>query len=175
MRGVLFIFPEKRKMFQKLQRIFRPENRRKLEEPQYYAPEWSGKDVPEDISSLFSAAAKYMTMAKPYLDPDLDLNSFARALHTNRLYVSRAISACAGMNFRRFVNCYRIKYAVDMMDRDRRLKIEEVSRLCGFNSQPSFNYAFKTCMGMTPSEYLRKLNRRKPHPQVPSNSEGQGL
>lgn len=155
--------------------IFRiPKTQGRLEENAYIFPEKKEKGIRQDRNELYAAASRYMTLSKPYLDPNLTLDQVAHAIRTNRLYLSRAVNDCAGMGFPRYVNWYRIKYAVDMMERDRRLKIEEVSKLCGFNSQPTFNHWFKLNVGMTPSEYLRKLNRRRPRPRdLSSSGEGE--
>ena len=40
------------------------------------------------------------------------------------------------------------------------MKMEEVARLSGFNTIPTFNTAFKTVMNERPSEYQAKVHRK---------------
>ena len=110
---------------------------------------------------MYELAVRHMARSRMFLNPDLKIEELARSLHTNRMYLSRTINACSGRNFKQFVNWYRIGYAVDLIGRDRRLRMDEVARLSGFNNQPTFNLAFRLVMGVTPSEYVRIQMRRK--------------
>lgn len=87
-------------------------------------------------------------------DPDLSLASLARKLGTNTSHLSRAINEGLGMNFNELINRERVRAVQDEL-----LKIEEERELleialaAGFRSKASFNRAFKTYAGMTPSEW----------------------
>ena len=64
------------------------------------------------------------------------------------------------MNYSTFVNTYRVKHAADLIAKDPRMKMEEVAKLSGFNTIPTFNSAFKAIMNERPSEYQAKVHRK---------------
>ena len=124
------------------------------------APEGAGKKGYE----LFRRVVRYMEEQKPYLDDKLDLESFSRAMFSNKVYVSKNINYFSGRNFRQFINWYRIQYALELIKSDPHLKMEEVAMLSGFHSTVSFNMAFRLFEGKTPTEwheeYVDALRRR---------------
>ena len=113
---------------------------------------------------LFRRVVHYMEDQKPYLDDKLNLESFSRAIFSNKVYVSKNINYYSGRNFRQFVNWYRIQYALELMKTDPHLRMEEVSMLSGFHSTVSFNMAFRLFEGRTPTEwheeYVDSLRKR---------------
>ena len=107
-------------------------------------------------SELMQRVMKVMETDKPFL-------------YTNKTTLSKAINNTTGMNFCQFVNDYRIRYSLDLMERDPKLKVFELSEKSGFHNQVSFGMAFKLKMGITPGEYsLLKRSRQLcvPEPSV---------
>lgn len=113
---------------------------------------------------VFLRAVRYMEEKRPYLDEKLSLERFAKAIFSNKVYVSKNINYYSGKNFRQFVNWYRIRHAVELMKADPHLRMEEVSMLSGFHSTVSFNMAFRLFEGKTPTqwqeEYTDSLRKR---------------
>lgn len=104
-----------------------------------------------------SVIQEYFERSKPYLDPDLSINDVARALNTNKTYLSRMFNTLFGDNFYTFVNRYRINETKQKL-RDvssQSFSIEGIATLCGFRSQSAFYAAFKAFEGVTPSVYRR--------------------
>ena len=112
------------------------------------------------VMALYEKILSYMSRTTSYLEESFDLEYLTRAVGTNKVYLSRTINLCSGQNFRRFLNSYRIKYAIDLMQKDKRMKFKEVAAMSGFHTQVSFDMAFKSFTGMTPSEYME--NFREP-------------
>ena len=110
------------------------------------------------IDLLFERVEEYMRKERPYLDDSFTMTRLATEMMTNKSMLSKTINEKAGKNFCRYVNTYRIQYAVSMMKRDRMLKVSELSMMSGFHSLASFNMAFKLIMNDTPSEYMRTLH-----------------
>lgn len=98
---------------------------------------------------------------KPYLDGDLTIADVAKALYTNKLYVSQAISRCSGKNFCQYVNYHRVKYSVDLFKSDPHLKVSQLAEMSGFHTVASFNMAFKLNLGESPSEWCRRQRYSK--------------
>ena len=110
------------------------------------------------IDLLFERIETYMQQEKPFLDDAFSLTKLAVEMATNKSMLSKTINDKSGKNFCRYVNEYRIRYAVSLMGRDRRLKVSELALMSGFHTVASFNMAFKMIMNDTPSEYMRTLN-----------------
>lgn len=83
---------------------------------------------------------RYMRHKKPYLDPELTINTLVKDLGINRSYISAFINREYGMNFRYYINSYRMEEyhalceRADNKERSRR----ELSALAGFGSYESF-------------------------------------
>ncbi|MBQ0077344.1 MAG: AraC family transcriptional regulator [Bacteroidales bacterium] len=128
---------------------------------------------------LYERIQEFMETRKPYLDANYSIADLSRRMYSNRNLVSKAVNNCSGRNFKQFLNWYRIRFAAQLLKEDPRMRLDEVSKLSGFNTQPSFNSAFKRNMGEKPSEYVRRYVKgrrflpapsRKPEPE-PTGSE----
>lgn len=119
------------------------------------------------MTKLYERALALMEEKRPWLDGDFCVGHLAKRLFCNRAFLSRSINICSGHNFRWLVNYYRILYASDLMRKDPHMKVEEVAKLSGFNTLPTFNYSFKLLMKERPSEYQARI-RSKSTPRPPS-------
>ena len=116
----------------------------------------------EDIyREVYERVVAYFEAEKPFLDNRLTINHLSKELYSNKLYISRAISQFTGRNFCQFVNYYRVTYSMELFRQNNELKIHELACGCGFNSDVSYNMAFRLFMGETPGEWCRKERSRK--------------
>lgn len=113
------------------------------------------------LSQIYERAAAFMEERKPFLDEKFSMPILAGMIYTNKVSLSRAISYCTGGNFCQFANRYKVGYAVELMKRDTRMKVFEVSELSGFHNTVTFGLAFKMVMGKTPGEYKEELAVKK--------------
>ena len=109
---------------------------------------------------LFNSLCAYMESKKPFLVEDLTLGDLAAAMFTNTLYLSRTINAYSGKNFRRFVNDYRVEYAIALFRKNMALKVTDLSELSGFHTVVTFNMAFKLVKGVNPSIWCQSERMR---------------
>ena len=112
------------------------------------------------MNRLFERVENYMETRKPYLDSTFKIKDLAKALFTNHVYLSRTINVCSGGNFCQFVNRYRIAYAVDLIKRDPRMRVFELSLMSGFHSTVSFNMAFRLFQRESPQEYIDRMRSK---------------
>lgn len=110
------------------------------------------------MDRLFERVEAYMQKEKPYLDDMFTMTRLASEMMTNKSMLSKTINEKSGEHFCRYVNAYRIKHALSLMEHDSRLRVGEISLMSGFHSVASFNMAFKQIMNDTPSEYMRTLH-----------------
>ncbi|TQV85073.1 helix-turn-helix domain-containing protein [Aliikangiella coralliicola] len=98
-----------------------------------------------------------MKSAKLYQQNDLSLTSLAEILEVSPHALSQVINESLNCNFYDFVNSYRIKEALRLLELpDKKLSILDIAMEVGFNSKSSFYTAFKKNVGLTPSQYRKQ-------------------
>lgn len=100
------------------------------------------------------ALSSFMTDQKPYLDPNLTLNSLAQSLDIPPHHLSQIINQFEGQNFNDFVNKYRVEEFIERASRVSHLSFLGIALDAGFNSKSTFNTVFKKHKGETPSQYM---------------------
>jgi AraC-like DNA-binding protein len=122
--------------------------------------------MPDDLKSSFiKQMEQYFKVNKPYLNPDLKISDVARAMKTNRTYLSNHLSSELDTNFNRFVNKYRIEESLRILQNPGEKKLREIAELSGFNSYSVFFCAFKEETGSSPAGYQTMLNSIRNHTQ----------
>lgn len=114
----------------------------------------------ENFEDLYERFRLMMEKDKPYLDPNLRVNTMAEKLFTNRSYLSQAIKFKSGMNFCQIVNQFRVREAMRVYAMDPKLSADQLAKRVGFNSQTTFNTAFRLNSGYTPSEWCREFRKK---------------
>ena len=112
-------------------------------------------------NNIKSLIINYMDNNKNYLNIDFTENTLAKDLNVNRSYLSQVINELYNKNFTTFLNEYRIKEARKIMSAPQNLKytIEYIAELVGYKSKTTFNNSFKKHVGVTPSFYLKTIQR----------------
>jgi AraC-like DNA-binding protein len=115
--------------------------------------------TPEESKGLLDRLQHHMQTTKPYLEPELTLEELSARLSLRPKILSQVINENTGQNFFDFINRYRIGEAKRMLTdpTDKKITVQEVLYVVGFNSKSSFNTLFKKYTGVTPSEF--KNNR----------------
>ncbi|HPG38232.1 MAG TPA: helix-turn-helix transcriptional regulator [bacterium] len=102
----------------------------------------------------------YMQHEKPYLYSTITLQDLADKLSVPPRNLSYLLNNYIKQNFFDYINSYRIEEAKQIMQKHNRPKtILEVLYSVGFNSKSVFNTAFKKNTGMTPSEFIKYLEK----------------
>jgi len=104
---------------------------------------------------IFERMKKYLEEDKSYRYPSITREELAAAIGTNVTYITRALNEYAGMNFKQFINSYRIKHAQAYYKLHPDARLIELCNECGFQSLTALNLAFRTHLGMTPGEWCR--------------------
>ena len=99
-----------------------------------------------------------------YLKTSFNLNNLAVKLKTNTSYVSQTINKTKGKTFKQYYTSLRIEYLIKQFEEDknyRKYTIEYVGQLIGYTNASAFSRAFKKHKGITPSEFIKKLEKRE--------------
>jgi AraC-like DNA-binding protein len=88
---------------------------------------------------------RYTASRKPYLHPDISLEAVANDLSFNPRILSQVINESFGMNFKSYMNEYRIRESMRLLTEfdGEEKNVLEVLYEAGFNSKSVFNYRFK--------------------------------
>lgn len=117
--------------------------------------------IDDMYKDIYERLVLYFEQERPFLDNSLTINDLVKALYSNKLYISKAISQFTGRNFCQFVNYYRVTYSMNLFRDDPSMKIRDLAAASGFNSDVSYNMAFRLFMGETPGEWCRKERYRR--------------
>jgi len=114
----------------------------------------------EKDKALYNDIVKYIKENKSFKNPDFNAHSLAIALNSNVTYISKAISASDSDNFNTLLNDFRINYVKSMLDNGalKKYTIDYIYTEAGYKYRSTFNAAFKSITGMTPSEYAFRQN-----------------
>jgi len=95
-----------------------------------------------------------------FIQPDITLQKLAELLKTNTTYLSRFINDEYKTNFSQLLNQHRIENACSLLLSDKmdNLTIEAIAQAAGFNSKSTFNSAFRSIKGVTPTQW-RDVNK----------------
>jgi len=115
------------------------------------------KDSVEE--KLYQELLLFMEREKPFVDKNLTLYKLAGQLNVSENKLSQIMNSIGEMNFFDFINEYRVKTVISMMERGehRSNTLLGLALDSGFNSKATFNRSFKKFTGLTPSEYLKKV------------------
>lgn len=102
-----------------------------------------------------------MAQVRAYIDErfsdcELSLTSVASHFSLTDTYLSRAFKECAGINFSAYVERARIKRALQLIDEP--ISLDEVAVRTGFDHVYNLRSAFKRALGVTPSEYRKRVH-----------------
>ncbi len=107
-----------------------------------------------DMSEIGMRITALFCNEKIYLNPNLKLSDIAKAIGTNRTYVSTFFNKEAGCTFYDYVNRLRIDAACDLLVNSKE-NLSQIAEKSGFNSAHSFIRVFSKITGVSPTEYRR--------------------
>jgi AraC-like DNA-binding protein len=97
-----------------------------------------------------------------FKDPHLSVGKIASKLDSNHVYVSQAIKVSGFDNFNDFVNSVRIEHVKNLLAKGmlKTTTLFYIYSETGFVNHSTFYRAFKKIEGITPTEYVKQLNRK---------------
>ncbi|MCX2745886.1 helix-turn-helix domain-containing protein [Mangrovivirga sp. M17] len=115
-------------------------------------------DKTEDAKEI-QKLEKIMVEKKPFLDPNLTLDSLSDLLGVHSKKLSMILNQKMGTSFYDFINKARVEEVkIKIADPENdHLTILGIALDSGFNSKSSFNAIFKKYTGMTPRQYKSTL------------------
>lgn len=110
--------------------------------------------------SIHQRLTQLMTSEKTYKNPELTLVELAQTLNIHPNILSQVINTLENKNFYDYVNDKRIEEfkTIVVLPQNKKYTLLSLALACGFNSKTTFNRNFKKSSGMSPSEYLKRMN-----------------
>lgn len=113
--------------------------------------------MPENISSheenLIKDAIKYID--DNISDTNLSVDRLSKEIGISRVHFYRKIKSLMNMSPNEFIRSYRIRKAGQLLSQ-KKVNIDQIRHMVGFNDSDYFRTCFKKEFGMTPSEYNKK-------------------
>ena len=110
---------------------------------------------------LRSTVEAFIHGERPFLRPGFTLTDMAVETGIPRHVLSHFINREYGMNFNSLINTFRVSFLKNIPGQDpdwKRLTLEALGRMAGFNSRNTLIKAFKKCTGECPSEYFSRTS-----------------
>ncbi len=113
----------------------------------------------EYFHTIPSLLLELMEKQNLFLEPELSLKDVAKIIGFPTGQVSNAINAQFNMNFRSWVNSYRVEEVKKRLNNPeyRHLSLTGIAFDCGFNSEASFYRIFRKHTGHSPKTYLQSV------------------
>jgi len=92
-------------------------------------------------------------------DPELSLSEIAGELGYNAKYLSGMFKEKMGIGFTEYLRTLRLKYAISLFEHGID-SVRNVALLSGFSDPLYFSTVFKKEIGVSPTEYKKRLNSR---------------
>lgn len=115
-------------------------------------------EISAETTLKIESLEQFMKDKEPFLDPDLTIQKLASQIGCSQKEVSILINHHIGKHFFDFINEYRIRKAMSILENPlkKNLTVLEILYQVGFNSKSSFNTAFKKYSTLTPIEYRKR-------------------
>lgn len=95
-----------------------------------------------------------------YMEADLSLVSLSGMLDVSPNHLSACIKKCTGETFINILIRKRMEAARELLSTSS-LRVQEISRRCGYTDQHYFSYCFKKYCGESPNAMRRRLDQEK--------------
>lgn len=116
-------------------------------------------DELEKMELLIARMNDYVAMHHPYRQPEFNIRELSRKLQIPEHHLAYIFRHYLNKSFVNYRNELRVQYVMDVLKKGmpKELTIESIGTDAGFSSRTTFFIAFKKHTGMTPTQYLKKL------------------
>ena len=111
----------------------------------------------KELSEFLEKLKLLMTKDKAFLNPDLNLELLSNYLGISEKHCSYLLNNGMNINFNQYINNFRIEAFKERIKegQSKTFTLTSIAYECGFNSKSTFNRAFKSTCGVTPSEFVK--------------------
>lgn len=106
---------------------------------------------------LYDLILQVMRDEKPYANENFDIDRLVELVNSNRTYVSRAINAVYGKNFRSWLADYRNAMVIQALKKDPHIEVPRLAHHNGYGNSETLVRQFRKHNGMTIAEFRTQL------------------
>ena len=120
-------------------------------------------DIDKDLEKALLQGIDELKNNKEFLKSDFTIKALAKRLNTNTSYLSYVINKNYNQTFKQLLTEIRIEYLIEKLEKDtnyRKYTIKSLGEEIGYTNDSSFTRAFKKFKGITPSEFIKRLNNK---------------
>ena len=108
-----------------------------------------------DVPRVMEKLTDLMETEYIYRNSAITLQSLSNSLEINSNRLSQVLNEKLGVNFRSYLNRYRIEEAKELLTENHEMTVLEIAFAVGFNSKSTFNTTFTSVTGVTPTGYRK--------------------
>ncbi|MBT8282454.1 MAG: AraC family transcriptional regulator [Muriicola sp.] len=115
--------------------------------------------IPERLEEIMKAVDKHINNSESFMNSDLTIMDIADSIGEHPRRVSESINTIEKQNFNSYINEYRIKKAISLLNSEDKLNwsIEGIGIEVGFKSKSAFYSSFKKFTGTTPTRFNEQI------------------
>ena len=113
-----------------------------------------------DAAAMIERMNLLMANENLFRDEELSLQRMSELLGVTSHQLSNVINRKLKMNFRSYLNSYRVAEARKLLVDNPEMSVLEIAFATGFNSKSSFNESFLRLCGVSPREFRNQKNGR---------------
>ncbi len=115
----------------------------------------------EQVEQITGQLNELMQNEKPFLKKGFSIKDLALQINLPAYQLSAFINIESGMHFNDYINRLRISYCEKLIENGEinNLNLFGLADKCGFHNRNTFATAFKKYTGLTPSVFLKSLNK----------------
>ncbi|WGH76683.1 helix-turn-helix domain-containing protein [Tenacibaculum tangerinum] len=98
---------------------------------------------------------------KYFLKEEFNLYNAAKKIGTNTTYLSKIIKEHKKMSFNDYTNELRINYIIELLSSDKKVRsytTQAIGEIAGYKNAKSFTRIFKKYTGITPYQFIEKID-----------------
>jgi len=118
-----------------------------------FAAKYATNGITASVSSSVLKKMEDLMQTEGLHRENIRLDDLSRRLNISRHQLSRIINEKTCMSFNEYINQYRVREALGLLERHPDMSIKEICYQVGFNNRTSFHKHFKKLTGKTPTEY----------------------
>lgn len=125
-------------------------------------PQKKEYNIDKNLENQLLKGINKLENSTDFLDTSFSINVFAKKLNTNTSYLSYIINKEYNQSFKQYVTRLRIEYLIKKLTEENKFKnytIKSLAEEIGYTNASAFTRAFKKYKGVTPSEFIKTLNK----------------
>jgi len=119
-------------------------------------------EISEAKLDLLHEKIENFSLTKPYLNSDFSLSVMSASTDIPVHHLSYYFNEHLNVNFNTWKNDLKINYVIEQIEKGNNelLTLDALAKQAGFVSRTTFLNAFKQKVGLTPTEFLNKLQNK---------------